>query len=540
MTDQSMGNGDTAAAKGFHQATKLSYINLSTKPPLYKSYSGLPTIPLPQPIAGPDMPVLEALTNSSPDASQVLDLEGVAQLLHFSGGLIRKSNLKVAGEVHYRAAASAGALYPIELYLVCADLPGLDAGVYHYSPESESLTQLRRGDFRGHLAGACADEDAVSEAPVIIVSTAVFWRSAWKYRERGYRYCFWDNGTVLANLLAVSRSLGLPARGVAGFVDREVDLLLGLDSEREASTCLVPLGAGRPAPAASGVPEPLNPTDLEDKYRLIYSETQRLHQSSCLTNGQEVTGWRSDGQGRPSPSRGPATVGSTGAEEAFLPSLPLAEVISKRGSTRRFAREAIEYHQLLMLMNTAIKQSPFDFQPAGSGLLDTYLIVNSVNDLASGAYFVKAGVGNQSCQLELLEAGDFREEAGHLCFEQALGADASVVAFFLADLDDILGKLGNRGYRAAQLEAGLLGGNMYLASHSLGLGATGMTFFDDTVTAFFSPHAAGKSLMFLVGLGRTATPNQVHPFRSRIGILKDSLARGAGGGERTAPDWLYS
>ena len=81
---------------------------------------------------------------------------------------------------------------------------------------------------------------------------------------------------------------------------------------------------------------------------------------------------------------------------------------------------------------------------------------------------------------------------------------------------------------------------MYLCSHAMGLGATGMTFFDDAVTAFFSPHAAGKSLMFLVGLGVTHERNQVHPFRSRIGMLKDSLARGAGGQGQPVPDWLYA
>ena len=142
--------------------------------------------------------------------------------------------------------------------------------------------------------------------------------------------------------------------------------------------------------------------------------------------------------------------------------------------------------------------------------------------------------------MEPLKAGEFREDAGHLCFEQALGADASVVVFFLTDLELALGRLGNRGYRAAQLEAGVMGGNIYLCAHSLGLGATGMTFFDDAVTAFFSPHAAGKSLMFLVGLGRTGTPNRVRPFRSKYGILKDSLSRGAFGKQLAAlSDWLF-
>jgi SagB-type dehydrogenase family enzyme len=158
-------------------------------------------------------------------------------------------------------------------------------------------------------------------------------------------------------------------------------------------------------------------------------------------------------------------------------------------------------------------------------LLDVYVIVNAVDGLASGSYYFSPGRG----ELELLREGDFREEAGHLCFEQALGADASVVAFFMADLAWVLARYGNRGYRAAQLEAGIVGGNMYLCAHGLGLGATGMTFYDDEVTEFFSPHAAGKSLMFLTALGVKDRRNRVRPFRSRVGVLLDSLARGAGG-----------
>ena len=78
-----------------------------------------------------------------------------------------------------------------------------------------------------------------------------FWRSAWKYRERGYRYCYWDNGTILANLAATANTLGLPAEVVAGFVDAEVDALLGLESGSEASFFLVPIGERHAAPLAS-------------------------------------------------------------------------------------------------------------------------------------------------------------------------------------------------------------------------------------------------------------------------------------------------
>jgi len=211
----------------------------------------------------------------------------------------------------------------------------------------------------------------------------------------------------------------------------------------------------------------------------------------------------------------------------------LGKAIVERGSTRRFAREPISKEQLSELLAASSTPMAADF---GFGLSEPYLIVNAVNGVTPGAYHYP----RQSEELELLKEGDFRAEAGHLCFEQALGADASAVVFFLADLELVLGRLGNRGYRAAQLEAGVMGGNVYIAAHSLGLGATGMTFFDDAVTDFFSPHAAGKSLMFLVGLGRTGLPNRVRPFRSKYGALKDSLARGASGERRPVPDWLYS
>ncbi len=84
---------------------------------------------------------------------------------------------------------------------------------------------------------------------------------------------------------------------------------------------------------------------------------------------------------------------------------------------------------------------------------------------------------------------------------QILPADAAVNVYFLLDLNQVLDRFGNRGYRAAQLEGGILGGMLYLAAYSQRFGATGLTFFDDDVTEFFSPHAKGKSVMFLVALG---------------------------------------
>ena len=529
-----MANNDTTTARDFHHSTKLRYIDLKTKPPLYKSYPGRPLIPLPD-IAPLEAPTLSCLTGITSPADAHMDLQALAQLLHYSAGLIRKSEIASAGEVHYRAAASAGALYPIELYVVCGNIPGLEAGVYHYAPSENALVRLRQGDYRKHLAEAAADEGMASAAATIVCSV-VFWRSAWKYRTRGYRYCFWDNGTVLSNLLAAANGLGQPARLVTGFVDTEVDGLLGLDGEREASNCLVTVGNGSPPSAETtgltadsitgelGTGE-LGTGELGDEQRLSYGESELLHSESRLRDANEVSEWRGESVASGAPAAAPA-----------LESDPLGQVISQRGSTRRFAREDFPGEQFSALLRAAASPIPADY---GGGLIDTYLIVNAVDGVEPGAYYYSPSRARGPVRLVMLREGELREEAGHLCFEQALAADASAVAFFMADLDAALGRFGNRGYRIAQLEAGIIGGRMYLASHALGLGATGMTFFDDAVTAFFSPHAAGKSLMFLVGFGVIGRPNQVRPFRSRIGMLKDSLARGAGGGKRPVPDWLY-
>jgi len=523
-------NRDTEAARAYHDGTKLTYINLTNKPPLYKSYSGLPVISLPSNFPSPEAPTLRAVAGEVPPGNfGALDVHSLAQLLFFSAGMVRKALVKPVGEVHYRAAASAGALYPIDVYLVCQGIPGLDAGIYHFSPAEFSLETLRHGDFRGELVAATGGDRSFAEAPATLVFTATFWRSAWKYRERGYRYCFWDCGTMLANLLAACSSLGQRARLVAGFVDQRVDRLLRLHREQEGSICLVPVGTGADEPpgvdpAVYPIEGPPLAQDSNAAFdgQIDYPETRRLHLASCFSAEEEAAAWRAASS---TIDAGPETSPTASLSPLQEGSNPLGEVIRERGSTRRFARDSIPRGHFQAILAASTKRIASDFgKPDGSGLVEVYTIVNAVDGLHSGSYYFLKETGG----LELLQDGEFRERAGHLCFEQALGADASAVSFFMVDLGEVHQRLGNRGYRAAQLEAGIVGGNMYLCAHSLGLGATGMTFYDDEVTEFFSPHASGKSLMFLTAVGPVGHPNRVQPFRSRVAVALDALARGAG------------
>ena len=524
-----MSNRDIDIANHYHSATKRLYLPLANKPPAYKSYPQLSPIYLPTDVTPLEASTLEAVANrlAPQDEGAALDSASLAALLFYTAGRIRQREFSGAGTVTFRAASSAGGLYPIEVYAVCGELPDLAAGVYHFSPIDFALRQLREGDYRLALSQAAGDDLGVAAAPVTLVCSAVFWRSAWKYLARSYRYCFWDNGTMGANLLAAAAALGLPAKVLMGFIDAQVNDLLGIDGRREASLCLASIGQVGLAPRAGGVgpaPSLAVETETASNEGIEYPEMARLHAASALRAWEEVAAWRRPLATLPRPRTGEAY--PLAAERPDANSL--GQAIRQRASTRRFARETIAYEQLSAMLAASTSGLVADFLGSeGPTLLDVYLIVNAVDGLPSGSYVFSPAEQT----LTRLRDGVFREEAGHLCFEQALGADASVVVFFMADLDAVLQHFGNRGYRAAQLEAGVIGGKMYLCAYALGLGASGLTFFDDEVTAFFTPDAAGKRAIFVVALGNTASENRVRPFRSRMGMQIDALSR------RDALEW---
>jgi SagB-type dehydrogenase family enzyme len=161
-------------------------------------------------------------------------------------------------------------------------------------------------------------------------------------------------------------------------------------------------------------------------------------------------------------------------------------------------------------LRTSTGPIPRDYLPDSDNLIETYLIANAVEGLAPGSYFY-AGKQNS---LEQLKRGEFRQMSAYLCLGQPLFGDASVVFFLMTRLRDVIGALGNRGYRVVQLEGGIVAGKIYLSTYSLDLGASGSTFYDDAVTEFFSPHSKDKSTMIAVGLGvpaYKARPGRVLP-----------------------------
>ena len=506
-------NSDTRTARHYHDGTKHPngplmdrhhHFDPMSQPRLFKSYIDTSSIDLPTAVLPPGLPALTAISsNVGPGEDQVPDLDILGTLLHLSAGVTKKIRYPW-GAMEFRAAACTGALYHIELYVVCGDIPGLRAGVYHFDPVETRLDRLRTGDYRGTLVEATGDEPRTSKAPAIIAFTDVFWRSACKYQAREYRHTFWDCGTILAHTLAVSSAYGMPARVVAGFVDGPVNQVLGLDTRKEVAVALLPVGntpgdepvAPREIAPLTLATEPIS--DFERDFPAIHE----IHAASSLVEPEQAKVWRESGESIRVPGlRVADLIPLEALGNSEMPQDDIGSVISRRGSTRRFAQEPISFLQLYTILDIATQRSEADFLAReASGLSDAYLIVNAVEGLASGIYVFHRDLRS----LELLTDGDFRREAGVLGLNQVLPADASVDIFFLTDLGRVLERFGNRGYRAAQLDASITAGKVYLAAYAQRLGATGLTFFDDAVTEFFSPDAEGKSVMFLVAIGKRA------------------------------------
>lgn len=511
-----MPNRDLDATWKYHNATKHSYASVRTNPhsldwenkPLpFKIYPTLEVTRLPQEARQTGVSALSAIAATSipPHAQFALETETIAHLLYLSAG-ITKTRRTPAGEIFFRAAACTGALYEVELYLVCADLPDLPAGIYHFGVAEFGLRQLRKGDYRHVLADAAAADPAILNAPLTIICTGTYWRNAWKYQARTYRHFGWDNGTILANLLALTAALNLPAGVICGFVDKSINDLLELDPRREVAFSLIPIGYQVSAPPPSGAITLLNLPMLASKGEVDYPLMREMHEASSLLSADEVQTWRSGPLEIPTPIPDPRSklISLPRIPDDQLPSDSIEQVILRRGSTRKFADASISLTQLSGILDHSTRGIPADFLGSGNLLNDLYLIVNSVEGLATGAYFYHRA----QHALEFLRQGNFRKMAGYLGLEQELPSAASVCVFFLADLRAILNRFGNRGYRATQLEAGILGGKLYLAAYAQHLGASGLTFYDDDVVRFFSPHAEGKSAIFLVALGKGA-PLQV-------------------------------
>ena len=423
----------------------LQVNDMSRLPWPYKRYPrGLPRLELPRDLPETAAPALAVLAGMADVPAQALSVAHLSRLLYWSAGVVRTTEMSGGRRFLFRAAGSAGARFPLEVYVAVPErrpvsgytpLSGaLPAGVHWYDPLEHALVRIGPAPGGG--------------APAVIV-TGVPWRTGWRYRERGYRHVYWDAGTMLAQLLALADSAGLAARLYTRFPDAAAAALTGADLVHEFPVAVVSLGELPPALAAGG-DSAAGETDAAPLEFPLVTAAQRA--AECERLGEP---WDGDAA-------------------AYVPmpaSPPVEAVIAARGSQRRMdASRGLPRDVLRTCMGVALRGIS----------VPHWVAVHDVADTAPGVY--------RWPDLDSpVRAGALRDEVCRVCLGQSLGRDAAFVAIAATDV----GRLSDREYREAQLAAGLAEGRLHLGAYALGAGASGMTFLDSEVPALLGEPADG-------------------------------------------------
>jgi len=209
-------------------------------PETYKTYPDAETVALPDPDRSRGNPIWDMLSHrrSVRDYSPTpISMEELSQLLWATQGVTAR-----AGQYALRTAPSAGALYPIETYIVVNRVSDLAEGIYHYDVRRHKLEVVRKGSFGEELAQAALGQGMLQEGAFAFVWTAIVARSKWKYRERAYRYIYMDAGHIGQNAYLAAEAMGMGCCTVGAFLDDEVNSIIGIDGKSEIAVYLCSVG----------------------------------------------------------------------------------------------------------------------------------------------------------------------------------------------------------------------------------------------------------------------------------------------------------
>jgi SagB-type dehydrogenase family enzyme len=242
MDGENLGEQFQETTKHRRDTLRGRVLDWTRKPMTYKEYPGVKAFVLPTPASSTttfDQAVRDrrSVRDFEP---RPLSLEDLSYLLWVSTGIRERR-----GQHEFRTSPSAGALYPIETYLAINSVSGLEQGIYHYGIREHRLELLRLGDLGNEVAHGALDQEMCAQAPVVLMWTAVFVRSVWKYGQRAYRYIYLDAGHIAAQLSLAATALGLGSCQIAATYDDEINGILGIDGRKES--ILYMSVVGRPA-----------------------------------------------------------------------------------------------------------------------------------------------------------------------------------------------------------------------------------------------------------------------------------------------------
>ncbi len=463
------------------------YLDWATQPDPFRTYAGCERVELPLVADGLATRYNDLRAGRLPPPAP-LDTDAIAALLELSLGLSAWKSHRGASWA-LRCNPSSGNLHPTDGYVVCDGMPGLDAGVYHYVSRDHALERRARLAPSPHFA-----------AGVIAGLTSIYWREAWKYGARAFRYCAHDCGHAIAAVAYAAAALGWRTRCLAEPGDADVARLLGLDrdddfagAEREVPDCLLWVGTGGPptvnaltraadGAAWAGTANVLSPAHVE------WRDIDRVHTATV----------------RPRTPLAPRFAPRGGAPVTRAPALDLAAatIVRQRRSAVDFdAVTGIDAEGFYAMLEPLVPRAgvpPWDAWPHAPRV-HLALFVHRVAGLVPGLYvFVRAPEaaerlrratrpewlwkkkGPATLELFLLVEHDLRDAARTISCHQEIAADSCFALGMLADFAAVEGEPWR--YRELYWECGMVGQVLYLEAEAAGIRATGIgCFFDDAM-----------------------------------------------------------
>ena len=476
-------------------------LDWAQQPDPYKTYGNIDQIPLSEVSELPKISLWDLNEEKLPETPRErFDLNRLSRILLIGYGFTAKAR-QPGHEFFYRSAASAGALYPIEIYLAAFDVDELDPGLYHYDIRSRALTLLRKGLFREFSASAIENMASKGTSACFFI-TGIFFRTAWKYRERAMRYVLLDAGHVLENLRLSLKAEGLPHSIHYDFDDPLLNRFLGLDEKRE--TCLAGLpvygngkssGMVEDAFPMESLPHEIQAASRVSSKEIFYEEIDSI----CRAGKKIPDGMKAD-------SNMMHEVGLESSEWVpMIQSEPIenesdfAEAVFHRRSKRNYIDESLSSARFWRLL---------DFVGGAAGIgspltrlygrcLATGFCAENIKGLDSGLYMLN----ETDKKIGRVRQGQFLRKMATACLDQEWLKNASLHFLFMTNLDELDKTWGPRGYRYAMMLAGRIGQAIYLGATALGLGSCGIGALYDGEAREVIGLNDDSALLYLVAAG---------------------------------------
>jgi SagB-type dehydrogenase family enzyme len=424
--------------------------------------------------------------------------EFLSQLL-FHSAAISASKLVPSTGYSYalRVNPSSGNLHPTEFHFVTRGLKDWPDGLYHYRPSSHMAEQRGRGKFLTAQPEASAMSSV--SAPIVFMLTSIVWREAWKYQERGYRYCLHDVGHAWECLALAARALGCDITARGCFPDDQAAQAYRLHADEwpmllmELSGGTIPLREEWRSEASDRVPGGPEWFGGEasslSREQVVYPLIEQMHAATTLRNQDEQ---------KPPRRPGPFTSADTGAGgKAF------GKVVRTRRSALDFqgGSRGLSLTQFSTILACAHQRLSADF--ANQRFIQLYLYVHRIEGLEAGLYTQESEPNEGGrCKLKLIRPGDQRLAATHLSLRQEMAGNACVTFSLVGDLASATKAFGDRGYRYVHFEAGVIGQRLYLAAEALGIGGSGIgAFFDDQVNSYLGLNPMQQQVVYHFAIG---------------------------------------